>query len=99
MNTSKTPSKKVADNGLPEFKVRSHIDLVVAVRVTKPLVPPQISQTYIDREVERTKLLIQREEQKLISKRSEIEKRLNKIRAEGENNVSIINNKVLLAER
>lgn len=41
---------------------------VIAVRVTKPLVPEKISATYVEREAQRTKLLISKEEQKLSSK-------------------------------
>lgn len=47
-------------SGLPEFKVDIFILLVIAVRVTKPQVPEKISATYIEREVERTKLLIRK---------------------------------------
>jgi hypothetical protein len=38
------------------------------VRVTKPTVPETIARNYEEREVERTKLLIKKEEQKLKEK-------------------------------
>ena len=41
---------------------------VIAVRVTKPSVPESIARNYEEREVERTKLLIRKEEQKLREK-------------------------------
>lgn len=44
--------------------------------------PQSIAKTYEDREVERTKLLIKKEDQKLKEKESEIEKRVSKIKAE-----------------
>ena len=34
---------------------------IIAVRVTKPTVPPAIAETFEDREVERTKLLIKKQ--------------------------------------
>ena len=74
-------------------------NIVIAVRVTKPIVPAEISATYEAREIERTSLLIEKEQKNLISKRSQIEKRIKKIAAEGLNKVSEINNKILLAER
>lgn len=55
---------------------------IIAVRVTKPTVPPSIAETFEDREVERTKLLIKKQEQRLSEKESEIEKKLSKIKAE-----------------
>lgn len=45
---------------------------IIAVRVTKPTVPPAIAETFEDREVERTKLLIKKQEQRLTEKESEI---------------------------
>ena len=39
--------------------------VVIAVRVTKPRVPQSISENYENREVEKTKLLIARQTQKL----------------------------------
>lgn len=41
---------------------------VIAVRVTKPTVPEAIARNFEEREVERTKLLIKKEEQKLREK-------------------------------
>ena len=41
---------------------------VIAVRVTKPRVPASISDNYENREVEKTKLLIAKESQKLSEK-------------------------------
>ena len=69
-------------NGLQELKVFFKIILVIAVRVTKPKVPESIAQTYEDREVERTKLLIKKQEQRLREKEAEIEKEVQKIKAE-----------------
>jgi len=40
-------------------------DEVIAVRVTKPTVPEAIAKNYEEREVERTKVLIKKQEQKL----------------------------------
>ena len=42
----------------------SYFYSVIAVRVTKPSVPESIARNYEEREVERTKLLIRKEEQK-----------------------------------
>ena len=64
--------------------------LVIAVRVTKPKVPNSIAATYEEREVERTKLLIRKEEQRLREKgtpiykylEAEIAKKISKIQAE-----------------
>jgi len=41
---------------------------VIAVRVTKPTVPEAIARNFEEREVERTKLLIKKEEQRLREK-------------------------------
>jgi hypothetical protein len=41
---------------------------VIAVRVTKPTVPESIARNFEEREVERTKLLIKKEEQRLREK-------------------------------
>lgn len=73
--------------------------IVIAVRVTKPTVPEAIAKSYEEREVERTKLLIKKEEQRLREKESEIEKKISKIQAETENKISEINNKINLAEK
>lgn len=43
-------------------------DEVIAVRVTKPTVPEAIAKNYEEREVERTKVLIKKQEQKLRQK-------------------------------
>ena len=69
------------------------------MRVTKPTVPDAIAKSYEEREVERTKLLIKKEEQKLREKESEIEKKISKIQAETENKISEINNHINLAEK
>jgi regulator of protease activity HflC (stomatin/prohibitin superfamily) len=61
---------------------------IIAVRVTKPTVPASIAETFEDREVERTKLLIKKQEQRLSEKESEIEKKLSKIKAETESKVA-----------
>jgi hypothetical protein len=42
--------------------------IVIAVRVTKPQVPIKISETFVQREVERTKLLVKKEEKKIAEK-------------------------------
>ena len=41
---------------------------IIAVRVTKPKVPASISENYENREVEKTKLLIIKEQQKVKEK-------------------------------
>ncbi len=69
------------------------------MRVTKPTVPASIAETFEDREVERTKLLIKKQEQRLSEKESEIEKKLSKIRAETESKVAEITNKMNLLEK
>lgn len=43
---------------------------IIAVRVTKPKVPASISENYENREVEKTKLLIIKEQQKVKEKGS-----------------------------
>ena len=72
---------------------------IIAVRVTKPTVPASIAETFEDREVERTKLLIKKQEQRLSEKESEIEKKLSKIKAETESKVAEITNKMNLLEK
>lgn len=72
---------------------------IIAVRVTKPSVPDSIAKSYEQREVERTKLLIRKEEQYLREKESEIEKKVSKMHAETENKISEIANKINLAEK
>lgn len=47
---------------------------VIAVRVTKPTVPASIAANYEEREVERTKVLIKKEEQKLREKGTQTSK-------------------------
>lgn len=69
------------------------------MRVTKPSVPESIAKTYEEREVERTKLLIKKQDQRLKEKESEIEKKVSKIQAETETLISDINNKMNLAEK
>lgn len=44
---------------------------IIAVRVTKPKVPASISENYETREVEKTKLLIIKEQQKVREKEAE----------------------------
>lgn len=70
---------------------------IIAVRVTKPTVPNSIAANYEEREVERTKVLMKKEEQKLKEKESEIEKRVSKIKAETENKISEISNMINLS--
>ena len=52
----------------------------IAVRVTKPEVPSIISEAYLNREIERTRLLIKIEQQKLVQKSTNKIKKDRKLR-------------------
>lgn len=52
----------------PRNRKYRHCYSVIAVRVTKPTVPEAIARNFEEREVERTKLLIKKEEQRLREK-------------------------------
>jgi len=55
---------------------------IIAVRITKPKIPPQIAANYEDMEAQKTKLLVATQAQKVSEKAAETEKKVSSIRQE-----------------
>jgi len=69
------------------------------VRVTKPIIPESIRQNYANMEMEKTKLLIAHEAQKVVEKEAETEKKRATIEALKIAEVSKINMLMEIAEK
>lgn len=72
---------------------------IIAVRVTKPVIPDQIRANYERQESEKTKLLIATEAQKVVEKEAETERKKATILAQKSADVSTINSKRLITEK
>lgn len=73
--------------------------LVQAVRVTKPKIPSNIQQDYVEMEGEKTKLLIATQRQKVIEKEAETDRKRAIIQAEKESEIAKITNEARVAEK
>ncbi|ETV79487.1 hypothetical protein, variant [Aphanomyces astaci] len=72
---------------------------IIAVRVTKPKIPESIRHNYADMELQKTKLLIAHETQRVIEKEAETDKKRATIEAEKVSAVSKINMLKEIAEK
>ncbi|KAF0713698.1 hypothetical protein AaE_011730, partial [Aphanomyces astaci] len=72
---------------------------IIAVRVTKPKIPESIRYNYADMELQKTKLLIAHETQRVIEKEAETDKKRATIEAEKVSAVSKINMLKEIAEK
>ncbi|KAF0684352.1 Aste57867_23665 [Aphanomyces stellatus] len=72
---------------------------IIAVRVTKPNIPDSIRSNYANMEIQKTKLLIAHEAQRVVEKEAETEKKRATIEAEKNSAVSKINMLKEIAEK
>lgn len=63
---------------------------IISIRVTKPSIPKELAEQFIQGEVEKTQLLIERERQKVKQEETEIQKQVEQIRAHTLFNISTI---------
>lgn len=72
---------------------------IVAVRITKPTIPAEVSRNYVEMEAQRTKFLAEKERQNVLLKESETHKRKAEIQAMEELEVSRIRIQMELLEK